>query len=187
MSRSVFSRVTKRVTKVFRARGAVATVKFEDLGLTKMVGNLQRMKRIKLHVGYQPPEGGERYEEGVSVAKLAAIMEFGSEGNQLPERSFLRGTLHEKASEIQAREQEELSAVARGEKTPVEALSAVGSFVVGLIRTRIKTAAAWAAPLDPETVERKGSTLPLFDTGKLAEALSWRVSLGKVELARGTE
>ena len=141
------------------------------------------LKKMKVKVGYQKPEGAVKYGSGIKVAKLAAVMEFGDD--QTPGRSYIRSTIEEKSAEIAAVEQREIGMVLAGKRTPTEAMSAIGSFVVGLIRTKLLTASAWAAPLADETVEAKGDATPLQETGLLAQALSWRVTLGKTELARG--
>ncbi len=164
-------------------KGKHAVVTFEDQGLEKLRQDLAMLKKLKIRVGYQPPEGKDRYEEGISVAKLAAVMEFG--GEDLPARSFIRSTIFEQQSAIVRVEEQQIARVIEGKATPVEAMSEIGSFVVGLIRAKLESAASWAAPLDPDTIEEKGSATPLSDTQRLSRSLSWRVSIGRQEFARG--
>ena len=169
------------------------SVHYEDEGLQRMRTFFDELKRVKTRVGYQPPDGGTRYETGITVAKLAAVHEFG--GDELPARSFIRSTIHEQAAAIAAVEEQAIAAalhrVIDGHTDPkqaaVEACAAIGKFVVGKIRGKLRSAAGWASALDPETVSRKGSTTPLDETGLLADSLSWRVSQGSTELARGKE
>lgn len=162
------------------------TVTFHDAGLNKLQRDLAELKKLKLRVGYQPPEGRQRYESGITVAKLAAVHEFG--GDDTPGRSFIRSTIKERQREIGAVQEQVIAEVVRGRMTPVQAMAKIGSFVVGLIRKKLESAAGWAAPLDVETVERKGFATPLQETTLLAQSLSWRVmKAGAGEVARGNQ
>lgn len=154
--------------------------------LDTMQQRLQMMKKLKLRVGYQD-EGGKQIhpDSEITVAKVAAIMEFGSD--EIPERSFIRSTIRERQREISAEYERQISHVVAGDKEPVPAVAAVGKFVVDLIRKKIRGATAWAEPLDPATVEaKKGKSTPLDWTGTLAENLSYRVSIGRQTFARGS-
>lgn len=162
------------------------TVEWEDGGLRKLRSNLDELREMKVLVGYQPPEGGKRYETGITVAKLAAVHEFGSPDRDPPARSFIRSTIRERAGEISLFEERTVVDVAHGRVKPVDAMSSIGKLVCGLIREKLEGAASWAKPLDPETVERKGDSTPLEETRLLISSLSWRVVRGRTEVARGT-
>lgn len=162
------------------------SVTFDDSGLIRLRSSLAELRQLKLRIGYQEPGGAERYDSGVTVAKLAAVVEFGIPDDGLPERSFIRSTLKERELQIASRFEVELAKVVALDSTPVEAYSAVGSYVVGLIRHKLETASSWAAPLDDETAAAKGHPRVLDDTGKLAKNLSWRVSIGRTTLAEGS-
>jgi len=163
------------------------TVTSETSGLDRLTRDLQQIKKLKLRVGYQD-EGGKAIhpDSEVTVAKIAAVMEFG-EGDDTPARSFIRSTISERAKEIGAEYERQLSLVVTGERPPVQAVAAVGKLVVDLIRRKIKTAGSWAAPLDKDTIRQKGGkTTPLDVSGTLADNLSYRVSIGRETLARGS-
>lgn len=166
-----------------------AAVKIEDAGARRLFDDLAQLRKLKLRVGYQEPEGKLRYSTGITVAKLAAVHEFGAEGSadNIPARSYIRSTIHENQTAIARRYEELAAAMVLGRITPLEVQSHLGSYVVGLIRKKIESAAAWASELDPATVERKGSTTPLDETGLLSRSLSWRVSTGRQEMARGSQ
>ncbi len=189
-----------------------SSVIYQDAGLQKLHEDLNELRRMRVKIGYQPPEGRAKYGSGITVAKLAAVHEFGgslvggkhgggvfhtSRGNRkkrhkwggtgMPARSFMRSTIEEKGAEIAACQERELTKVIEGKATPVQVMSAIGSFVVRLIRAKLKGAAGWAAPLSPETVAAKGHAKPLEETDLLALSLSWKVTKGKQELARGNQ
>jgi len=187
-----------------------ATVTWQDHGLQQLHEQLDELRRMRVKIGYQPPEGRAKYGSGITVAKLAAVHEFGGSivggrhgggvfhtsrgrrkkrhkwgGTGMPARSFIRSTIEDKGAQIAACQEREIAKVIEGKATPVQALSRIGSFVVGLIRAKLEGAAGWAAPLQPATVEAKGHAKPLEETSLLSQSLSWRVMLGKQELARG--
>jgi hypothetical protein len=161
-----------------------STVVWQDMGLERLNKNLLELKKLKVRVGYQEPEGKIKYSSGITVARLAAVIEFGSD--ETPARSFIRSTIHESRAAIGRVQREQVQRVITGERTPVEAMSAIGSFVVGLSRRKLDTASGWAAPLKAETAEAKGSPKVLEETGLLNRSLSWRVSSGRTEFARGS-
>jgi len=189
-----------------------ATVTYHDTGLQKLNEELAELRRMRVKIGYQPPEGRTRYGSGITVAKLAAVHEFGGSivggrhgggvfhtsrgrrkkrhkwgGTGMPARSFIRSTIEEKGAQIAACQEREIAKVIEGKATPVQALSRIGSFVVGLIRAKLEGAAGWAAPLQPATVAAKGHAKPLEETDLLSLSLSWQVSKGRQVLARGNE
>lgn len=169
-----------------------AQVIYEDAGTRRLGAFLEALRTAKIQIGYQPPEGRARYSSGISVAKLAAVHEFG--GDELAARPFIRPTIERYRSAIAALAfegiQARLERVVEGkldpERAAVQVGTAVGVFVVQRIRDRLESAESWAAPLDPETIARKDSGDILEETGLLIQSLSWRVSRGSTELARGT-
>ena len=161
-----------------------ATVTYQDSGLTKLQADLQELRKLKLKIGYQSPDGRQRYDSDITVAKLAAVVEFG--GEDTPGRSFIRSTIREREKQIGAAQQRLVADVVQGNIEPLDMMKSLGSLIVGMIRHKLDTAPSWAAPLDPATIEGKGSSKPLEDTRMLIESLSWRVTKTKAgEQARG--
>lgn len=166
---------------------------FEDNGAKRLTAYLQALKVTKVSIGYQPPEGRVRYDSGITVAKLAAVHEFG--GDDLPARSFIRPTIVRYQSAIGALAEGEIASrlerVVEGmldpEKAAEQVAAAIGKFVVARTRERLTSASGWATALAPETVEAKDSAVPLEETGLLIQALSWRVTRGSTEIARGND
>jgi len=160
-------------------------VVFEDAKLTAFYDRLAEFKKTKVRIGFQAPEGKEKYESGISVAKLAAVQEFGDDDGDLPARPFMRSTIHEKAGQIASFNEAQVKLVVADLKTPTEAMGDIGSNILSLIKQKLLNAASWAEQDEPKTVAEKGSATPLRDTDKLLDALSWRVHSGRNELARG--
>lgn len=135
-------------------------------------------------VGIIAAEGGDdATPDGISMIELAAIHEFGSPAAGIPQRSFIRSTFNR--NDVR-REMGELTGslvtkVIHG--MPLSrALGLVGAWGVDQIRHTIKnrqTQGPESQALKPSTIKRKGSDLPLVDTGRLLGALSWLVWLGR--------
>ncbi len=127
-------------------------------------------------VGVVGDRAAEAYEgdEGVTVAQVAEWAELGL---GQPMRSWLRGWVDENGPAIEARIRTEVRAYAidgRGDQR--KALERIGAWMVGEIRKRI------AAGIDPpnaqSTIDKKGSSKPLIDSGQFRSALTSRVGNG---------
>lgn len=107
----------------------------------------------------------------LSLLEVAVVHEFGA--GPVPQRSFIRATIDEKRSDIEAEMANLARGVVSGKLDGRAALDLLGAKVAGWCQARI--AAGIAPPLKPATVRRKGSSTPLVDTGQLRSAITWRV------------
>lgn len=130
-------------------------------------------------------DAAEEQAEGanITVAELAAIHEFGL-GN-MPERSFIRSYFDGNGPELgQLLMRLMTQAVKRAVTTgkPItdvikrDILSKIGLRAVADIQERI-SAGEITPPLLPATIARKGSSVPLIDTGQLRSAITFEVEL----------
>lgn len=103
--------------------------------------------------------------------EIAAVHEFGTE--HVPERTFLRGTVDAKHRDIRSMAKRLAAAVVAGSINHARALNLLGQFARGLMQKRISSGIP--PPLKPATVARKGSAVPLIDTGQLRASLDWKV------------
>lgn len=138
------------------------------------------------------PAGGTRGkagatggEQGIPVARVARILEFGasikrqsSSGKEytinIPARPFMRYAWSQFSNsrvEIQAKIAHKL---VQGKITPDQALGQIGLAIEGHIARSIKTG-PWA-PNAPVTVRIKGFDKPLIDTGHMWKTVSSKVS-----------
>jgi len=109
-------------------------------------------------------EGGE----AITIGALAEIFEFGLGNN--PERSWLRGYVDENNSRISLMINRLAQQVYSGKLSPEAALRLLGAKLVGEIQQRIS---AGIAPENAEsTVKRKGSSVPLIDTGQFRGSIT---------------
>jgi len=109
--------------------------------------------------------------DGLSVAEVATFNEFGTE--TIPERSFIRSTVDQNFNNYLERSRKLQSKVILQELSVKEALSVLGESIQSDI---IKTINAGVDPEnDPKTIERKGSSTPLIDTGQLKQSIRYKV------------
>lgn len=110
----------------------------------------------------------------MSLIEVAAVHEFGTD--TVPQRSFIRATVDEHRTEIDALETALMAQIVRGEITEEQALNLLGAKIASWMQARI--AQGIPPELKPETIARKGSSKPLIDTGQLRSSLSFLVGDG---------
>lgn len=92
---------------------------------------------------------------------------------KIPERSFVRSSFDENKNKIANTVNEMLVEVVELKRSPDEVFDVVGEYCVGLIQdymTEIKKPA-----LHPFTIEQKGSSNPLINTGRLRDAIDYEI------------
>ena len=113
---------------------------------------------------------------GITDGDLAMVHEFGATIPHgagtitIPERSFVRAAFDAGRAAYVAKLRAMLAEVYAGKVTIPEVLAALGEEMAADMRRVIDS--HQLAPLAPETIERKGSDVPLVDTGRLREAIT---------------
>ncbi len=153
------------------------TVTSTDRGLARvaqrLAGNGARVKvGILADAPKDHPEGWAGGQgEPATLLEVAAFQEFGAPAANVPQRSFVRATVDARESEIQSAQARQIIA---GKITAGTALERLGAKIQGMMQQRI------AQGIEPEnapsTIERKGSSKPLVDTGQLRSAISYQVT-----------
>lgn len=125
----------------------------------------------KVKVGWL--DDGQEHD-GITLAELAVIHEFGTEN--IPAREPMRRTFTEpEGVEENAKICTRLARSLINDKLEVEqALGLLGAWGVSAVQRRIKMG-LWP-PLQPATVAAKGSSTPLIDTAALVNGLTWVVA-----------
>lgn len=155
-----------------------------DLGADALQRMLRGVGRASVRVGIlsdSPHQEREGASGALSVAEIAAVHEFGAPAVHefgapaagIPQRSFVRATVDAEAAEIQRLQETLFAQVIDGQTTEAQALELVGAKVAAMMQARITSNIQ--PPLKPETVERKGSSVALVDTGQLKSSIVWEV------------
>jgi hypothetical protein len=112
----------------------------------------------------------------ISLALLATVHEYGSPKRHIPQRSFIRSTMDEKAPTFHRATNALIDQVTDGSMTVERALAILGLLIKKEIMAKIQSNIA--PPLSPETLARKNHT-------KIAKAKNTIDSIGKRGEARG--
>lgn len=168
----------------FRTPGVVADLE----GLSVLEKQLDKLKGLRVTLGYQGAKGATVYAEGKdppNVATVALWQEFGT--IDIPARGFLRATMVEQSRAISETFAVELKRVfdCDNPRDPVDALAAAGARIVKLIKRKIDTSRQWATPNAPSTVAKKGDDYPLHESDLMSESVTYAVRRGETVLREG--
>lgn len=123
-------------------------------------------------VGVLGAKASAGHGEEATMVDVATWMEFGIPGRVEP-RSFLRDTLTMKQAQIVGQAHKEIRAYLLGKREARASWERIGLAVVGFVQQRI--ADGIPPELDQVTIDRKGSSVPLIDTGQLRSSITFEV------------
>ncbi len=150
----------------------VKTKKTPNKGIDKLSKLRKELgKNNILKVGL--PKGSNAYPDGTSVIMVGFVHEFGSDVNNIPERSFLRSTLIDKKSTYKQLFKSIAKSVVDGSKM-LTAINKLGLVVQGDVQQKIVNLKN--PPNTQGTVSSKGSSNPLIDTGHLRQSITFEVN-----------
>ena len=172
--------VAKILDKLSSVKGRSGKVEFvwKDLGAKKMSKQLDLLNNMALTIGFQGASGLTKYETGINVATVALFNEFGTQN--MPARGFMRRSIAQNLGEIKAEFVTQIAKVVLLEQTAIQAMVKMGRFLAGLMKASLDSAASWAVPLAPSTIEGKGHDTPLIETELMRDSITWAVRKGGV-------
>ncbi len=127
---------------------------------------------------------GMRYENGLPVAYVAAIQEYGDPSKNIPPRPSMRITIAERELEWKDVVKNSASLMVKGKISPDQALGQIGSVAAGHLRETIS--ALLDPPLKPATIAARlkrrangkfvGNLYkPLIDSGLMLSTVTYKV------------
>ena len=134
---------------------------------------LASAKGSVVRVGVFQGSGGHP-DSDISMPELAAIHEFGAPQANIPERSFIRRTLAEKETELKQIIEKLSGKLMTGRTSFDRALNILGTWAAAEIKKTI-TESDIPPPLQQATIDAKGSSKPLVDTGRLLNSITHKV------------
>lgn len=151
-------------------------IKATDKGASKLLKAIQEgLPSVDVGV-LQGSESSRKYGDGgpATVLDIANYQELGTK--TIPPRPFISGWFDKHSHELIPQIKALAAKVAKGELTPEEYLRKLGNLAVGGIQ---KYMASGVPPaLSQATIDRKGSSKPLIDTGLLRSSITFRESKG---------
>jgi len=165
---------------------AGSKIKITDKSSTKDWKTVYGKGKASVTVGVLDSKGGsEKASKGnITLSELAAIHEFGLGG--LPERSFIRSYFDAHTKDLIAMVAKLMAkaiakATASGKPITDEQrkgiLGIVGAYAKGQIQARISNKEIQPQKLADSTIERKGSSVALIDTGQLRSSIDYEVKI----------
>lgn len=147
-----------------------------DMGWQRIKLNVRQIDDSYVKVGVQDgseiakedahPSGEKWYPES-ELEQIATANEFGT--RTIPERSFIRATFDSKQREIRSLQNRLYGSLLDRKITVEKGLKILGVFMVSKIQERITNLRFPANA--PSTIERKGSSNPLIDSGQLRASI----------------
>lgn len=141
-----------------------------DRGYQRIIADLEAMALtpVGIYVGIPEETGAVRPEEdGPTVAEYATANEFGTD--RIPERSFLRSTVDEQQGKIADLLQRSVVDVVDGKYPLMTGFNRMGLWLAGKVQAKIRDLKD--PPNAPYTIEQKGSSNPLIDTGRMRQSI----------------
>jgi hypothetical protein len=126
-----------------------------------------------LDLGVLGDDASEKHPSGpITIGELATIHELGL---GVPARPWLRGFIEANRAKIEETIRTEARHMVTRGYTREQILKRIGVWMQGAIQEWIANPGNTLAPLAPETILRKGSALPLIDTGQLRSSVTHKV------------
>lgn len=136
----------------------------KGLGLSDLMHTLAKANGMGVKVGVLG--GGQ-------LVDIALIHELGAPKAGIPERSFLRSTFEAKAKQL-GKLAEQMAKKALEGQGVEQSLNLIGTYLAAEIK---KTIVNRIAPANADsTIARKGSDVPLVDTGQLINSITYTVA-----------
>lgn len=139
-------------------------------------GEVELPKQVTITIGVHATEGGAAHvgSEELTVADVGTFHEFGT--RTIPQRSFIRGWFDEAQPFIRETLRTQFAAVVAGKRPVEQAAERCALAFEGAVKQRISRGIP--PPLAASTIQRKGSSTPLIDTGQLRNAVRGKVTIG---------
>jgi hypothetical protein len=148
------------------------TVRVTDHGAERLLAAAAEARRPRLcRVGVLGDEADASHgDDGITVAAIAEIHELGL---GVPRRSWLVDWVDTNLGVLKERLRSVERAVVAGHATTTQGLEQFGVRAVAEIQVRM--ANRIEPPLAESTIVRKGSSVPLIDTGQLRSSITYEV------------
>ncbi len=158
-----------------------SNLKWDDSGLNNLKSVMTSNHRVRVGIfGGQHKSKGASKSEGKTNAEIGFMMEFGTYKNgkqHIPARSWLMAPMMNEnyISEVMEKTKKSFM-VSVTKKNPFDFFKSFGAALEELIGDSFETMGFGTWELNaPSTIKRKGSDMPLIDTGQLRRSVASEV------------
>lgn len=139
--------------------------------LARIVENVRSMGLNKVEVGL--PSGGRHSGTDLSMHELGMVHEYGSPSRGIPARPFIAPPIKDNTDKYKQIMRSQAALLLFRRTSLHNALSLVGEAGKADIQKYMLSASF--APLSAATIERKGSSKPLIDTGQMRNGITYEI------------
>lgn len=154
-------------------------LKVNDKKWQELKRKIPSIKNAAVTVGIQSDAGSDDDEDSTPLAAIAFWNEQGTDGGgwggPIPERPFMRDTFDQQKDKWGRAADTAISAILSGKFDPERAFGVLGQMSEDDIKAAI-TNGDWVKNSEA-TIELKGSSQPLIDTGAMRQAIRYEVKL----------
>jgi len=136
-----------------------------DMGFDRIMAAIPELRGATVDIGIQEDAGVS--DDGTTVATYAFFNEFGTE--HIPARPFMRGAADEQKNRWYNFIERSLNLVIQGKLGLTPALNMIGERAAD--DTRQYAVKLSSPPNADSTIAAKGSSNPLFDTGRMVQSI----------------
>jgi hypothetical protein len=129
------------------------------------------------------PKGAGVYEDGLTLATVAAVNNFGSADGKIPPRPVLQPAIEKGAPQYQRLAELMIPKVLTGEMSMRILLEQMGQLAEGHIKQEITDLRD--PPNAESTIAKKGSDNPLIDTGAFRQSIRYVIDDGTEAIEEG--
>ena len=137
----------------------------------KFKAEIEKLANLEVRVGFKHGEETDA-DSGADIADIAMWNEVGT-SNGIPSRPFMRQSVDNNASRINAACKSLLQKLTRGETDAQGVLQTLGAMQKGLMQDEIVRGVF--VPNAPSTKKRKKSDRPLIDTGRMRQSVDFTI------------
>lgn len=157
------------------------SVKIDTEVWSKIFNDVKALEKAHVKVGIYG--GGDNVGDGLTLAGLAAVHEFGTEDGRIPERRWLRGGLEFEQAKTKRTMVQITKAVVENKITPEQALNIVGKALsTGIQRyirsNKIQPPSQKIGAFKIENPDDKVTPVTLIDTGRFVNSITSEVDMG---------
>lgn len=120
-------------------------------------------------------DGSVSADGTMSLAAVGSVHEYGSDLAGVPERSFIRSAMDENAGDLTTIQRDAVERVSKGTLTPQVALGRLGLWAQAKIQGKISSNIP--PPNAQSTIDAKGSSATLIDSGRMRASIAFAVKL----------
>ena len=144
-----------------------------DMGMKKILDEMESLGQKRVKVGIQNDAGAHDESQGLTVAAIAYINEYGTRDGRIPPRPAHANAFDDNRTSLNSLVNRLIRGVSEGKLTAQKAAAILGQTHEDNVKQSITNLRTPANA--PRTIAQKGSSNPLIDTGQTRNSVRYVV------------